>query len=77
MDTRINLELGEFDVKLILSVLEEKYISSRREVVVDSKWVTQENNCSMFVPKHLEYVETKESKRLKSTINYIKRQINN
>lgn len=72
---RINLELGQFDVKLILKTLEEAYNKSLKQIWVEPHWV-KGSTCSDFEPGHWEGEETKESKRLKSTINYIKRQIN-
>lgn len=74
---RINIELGEFDVKLILDILEKQYDNSRKETVIEAEWVHQEDNSTIFVPRHLAYVDTKTSKQIKSTINYIKKQLNN
>lgn len=68
--SRVKLELGQFDIELILKTLKKAYYNSRREVKVDSQWVRND-----FVPSHTEWVETKESKQLKSTIKYIEKQI--
>lgn len=71
---RVNLELGQFDIELILKTLKKAYYNSRREVKVDSQWV-RNGLVTDFVPSHTEWVETKESKQLKSTIKYIEKQI--
>lgn len=72
--SRVNLELGKFDVELILKTLKKAYLKTLNEVKVDSHWVR--NDLSMeFVSSHTEWVETKESKQLKSTIKYIEKQI--
>lgn len=59
---RINLELGTFDVKLILDTLGKAYSDSLKENgdFESGRWVM---------------TETKDSKRLKSTMDFIKRQI--
>lgn len=76
---RMNLELGKFDVDLILKTLNDAYNQSIKEVRVDAKWVQVSENGepshNEFIPSHTEFIETKESKRLKSTINYIKKQL--
>lgn len=74
---RINIELGEFDVKLILDILEEQYRNSRKDTVIEAEWVRQEDNSCIFVPRHLAHVDTKKSKQIKSTMSFIKKQLEN
>ena len=68
---KINLELGTFDVKLILDTLEKAYSDSLKDRWVNSYW--KENGD--FEPGKWVKTETKNSKRLKSTMDFIKRQI--
>lgn len=74
---RINIELSEFDVKLILDILEEQYYNSRKDTMVEAEWVRQEDNSYIFIPKHSDYVDTKKSKQIKSTMSFIKKQLEN
>jgi len=72
--SRINLELGQFDVELILKVLKDARIKAMKEEYVGPHWV-RNSDCSEFEHGHWTSVETKESRRLKSTINFIEKQI--
>ena len=52
--------------------MKKVYYNSRREVRVEAHW---DRNSMTSVPAHTEWVETKESKQLKSTIKYIEMQM--
>ena len=75
MEERINLELSRFDTELILKTLNDAYKKALQDVWVESHWVKNDDGFSVMDYGHWEHRETKESKRLKSTINFIEKQL--